>query len=173
MLALKVVTTLLIGGTLAFAPDPRAPRVALLALGVLLSAAGDAFLLDSDRYFLAGLVAFLAAHLTYVAAFWSAPWLAPVAGIVVVGAVGFVALLWPGLGKMRVPVLVYMAAIATMVTKAWGAGPLAGLGATVFMVSDGILGYDRFRRPVPRRDLAVMLPYWLGQVGIVLAAHVA
>ena len=135
---------------------------AWMIAGLALGAAGDIFLLGRGRQmFLAGLVAFLLGHLAYVAG------LAPLVGpgqwpaaagasavLPVVAGGAALAWLWPRLGALRVPVIVYIAAIAAMVVgaiAAYRAGALPDpqrtrllAGAALFFVSDLAVARDRF-----------------------------
>jgi uncharacterized membrane protein YhhN len=148
-----------------------------LVAALAASLAGDVLLLPPGR-FTAGLVAFLAAHLAYLVAFaqlpGSVPWL--VAGIVfagvVVATVGRVlvgAARRVGLGT---PVAVYLAAICGMAIAATRTGlPAAILGAWLFVASDAMLAWGRFRSPssgsprgAARLRVAVMVTYHVGQV---------
>ena len=163
---------------LAF-PD-RYPR--LLGGGLVLSALGD-LLLEGEGFFLAGLVAFLAAHVAYAAAFWSeAPGLGPyrAAPCFAYGTAAF-AFLRPGLGEMAVPVAVYMTAICTMLWRSAvrvGASPrgtgserAALLGALLFAASDTLIALDRFHAPIAGVRYPIILLYWAGQTGIALSAR--
>ncbi|MDP2306330.1 MAG: lysoplasmalogenase family protein, partial [Pseudomonadota bacterium] len=68
----KMLPALLLAGVLA----PVSP---LAAIGMVFSAAGDAFLLDKSRFLLHGLAAFLVGHVLFVPAFLQASgaWPAP------------------------------------------------------------------------------------------------
>lgn len=150
-----------------------------LLAGLLLSTLGDILLMLPKDRFVAGLVAFLLAHLCYVAAFWPQelglhwPWLL---ALLVVAAL-VLRLLWPGLGAFKGPVLGYMAAILLM---AWLAGErylaapgsgtaLAALGALVFMLSDSVLALDRFHRPFKAASAVIMGTYYGAQYLLVLS----
>jgi uncharacterized membrane protein YhhN len=141
--------------------------------------AGDIFLMLPGNYFIAGLVSFLLAHIAYLIAFFlpdgpHASWL-PVALVVLYG-VGFLPRLWPHLGRMRGPVLVYFLAITGM---AWQAlerwmlddprADLAFPGALLFLISDSALAFDRFVRPFRARDVVVLGTYWAAQWLIALS----
>ncbi len=137
-----------------------------ILLGLLLSAAGDAFLLsEARRAFLAGLSAFLLAHLAYAAAF--APITDPVspalAGIAL-ATLAVLAWLWPRLGAMRVPVAVYALAIGIMLWLASGVDrPFVAAGALLFWLSDLLVAKRRFG-PTSPLDRAVGWPlYFAGQ----------
>jgi len=127
----------------------------MIITGLLFSLAGDVFLmLPSDR-FVAGLVAFLIAHLFYIAAFVSEinvlMWW-PLIPLVIYGIV-IHTILAPSLGKLKLPVIVYMIIILIMTWLAWercaqtgqSGTLLAPIGAALFVISDTILAIDRFR----------------------------
>lgn len=152
----------------------------LVVAGLLLSALGDV-VLEAGR-FLPGLVAFLAAHVAYVAAFVADERRLRLALLLPFAAwtAGAFALLRPGLGEMAAPVAAYVAVITVMMWRAaarvgGGRTPLAtarlgALGAVAFGASDTLVAFDRFRQPVPHAGLAIMLLYWLGQLGIAASA---
>lgn len=176
----KPLTMLCITGlVLAAGPPDTVYRQAVLA-ALLLSLAGDVFLMLRPQRFLAGLFTFLLAHVIYVGAFgMRMGGLAPpaVAAAVVAGG-GMLALLWPGLGRLRWPVAVYVTAIAAMVATALsaalhGATPgrfAAAAGATLFLFSDACLGYARFRRPFPAAQALILGSYYPAQALIALSA---
>ena len=85
-------------------------------------------------------------------------------------------------GALRPAVVVYALAITLMVATALGTigGPLSPLaagcaagGAVLFYISDATLAWNKFRRPVPYASIVTMGVYWLGQIGIALAARIA
>jgi uncharacterized membrane protein YhhN len=133
--------------------------------GMVLSAAGDAFLLDKDRFFLAGLGAFLVAHVAFVAGFAS---LAPVVPVSVPLAVGLgvvataaLAVIWPGLhGVKRIAVPVYAATLATMAVFAATRGPIGVAAGLLFVVSDALLAINHFRARLPGGDVPVLVTYF-------------
>ena len=148
-------------------------EVAVLA-GLVLSTTGDACLLSARRpAFLAGLGAFLLAHLAYVAAFaafagggrplWPGP-LVVVAGALVLGW------LWPHLGDMRAPVVAYCLAISAMLWLAQGVDrALVAPGAALFYASDLFVARDRFVRPSFANRLLGLPLYYAGQVLLALS----
>ena len=157
-----------------------------LIVALVLSLAGDVLLLPGGR-FIGGLVAFLLAHVAYLVAFAQLPgsvaWL--VGGIVVallVGAtVGRVVVAAASRAGLGVPVAVYLLAICAMAVAATRTGiPAAIAGAWLFVASDAMLGWGRFRAPAPaspaasargeaRLRLSVIVTYHVGQVLLVLA----
>jgi len=171
----------LIGVAIALEPADPAVRWWFVA-ALVLSLAGDVFLLGDDRWFVAGLAAFLAGHLAYTGGFVVAAlddgwrrW--PVAI-----AAGAVALLVIVIGRrivagaarrdraLRIPVVAYLTVISLMLLAAAGAGNAWAIaGATLFVVSDTILGWRQFVTPRPWMAPAVMVTYHLAQAGLVLS----
>jgi uncharacterized membrane protein YhhN len=160
----------------------RCPRLLgrLTAAGLTVSALGD--LLLEMGFFLPGLLAFLTAHVAYVAAFLSAdrrPALGRALPFLAWGA-GALALLRPGLATMAVPVAVYVAVICTMMWRAAarfgspGTPALAAMlglaGAVAFAASDTLIAFDRFGAPISGVRWPIMILYWLGQSGIAASA---
>lgn len=165
----------------ALALDPAAGeggRRAWFVLALLLSLAGDVFLmLPADR-FVAGLGSFLLAHIAYAAGFLVHPpdgaAVAIAALIVIVVAPTLAApVVWSlrrAHRELTAPVVVYMLVISTMVVLALATGIVwAGVGAVLFFVSDYLIARDRFIRHLPWAPLAIMVLYHLGQLGLVLS----
>ncbi len=165
------------------APAEAAPlyrRLVLIGLGF--SLAGDVFLMLPARAFAAGLASFLVAHVLYIGAFTTAAAaeLAPVAGAPFAVAAGIVLrALWPHLGGLRIPVVIYVLAIALMGWRAgaqWTAlgstaAALALIGAVLFTLSDAVLALNRFRAPIAGAQAVVLSSYWAAQWAIALSAH--
>jgi uncharacterized membrane protein YhhN len=136
-------------------------------------------MLPQER-FVRGLASFLLAHLAYLVAFstdvsiGSAPALLL---FLLAAALPLLRLLWPGLGSLRLPVLLYTATILVMVWQAWArrqvlptsGATLAAVGATLFMVSDSLLAIDRFRRTLPHAQALIMTTYVAAQALIALS----
>jgi uncharacterized membrane protein YhhN len=158
--------------------DPTSDgRRAFFVAALIFSLAGDVFLmLPSDR-FIAGLAAFLVAHLCYVGGFlFDGP-----AGVAVaISAVIVAALLAPlavrilralrSQPEMRGPVSAYIVVIAAMLVLALASGNvLAAVGAALFVASDSMIAWDRFVQPFGAAPVAIMVTYHLGQAGLVLS----
>jgi len=171
----KPTTTLLVLA-IALLPAERvsARYRAGVAAGLCFSLAGDvALMLPGDRFVL-GLASFLIAHLCYLAAFTDGVGLLlkPVAALYALMAGAVITPLWPGLGSLRGPVLVYMAVITMMAAQAAGrwltlrsAGArLAAMGAALFVVSDATLAIDRFGEGFAAASLVVMTTYIAAQL---------
>jgi len=166
------------------APHADASVARWILVGLAFSLVGDVLLmLPSDR-FSAGLASFLVAHLCYIAAFTHEAGfqLAPVMLVPLLVAVGLVyRKLAPGLGSLRIPVIVYSGAIVVMVWQALarctvvpGSGPaLAAAGALLFATSDSALALARFDRPLPASQAIVSGSYFAAQWLIALSLHSA
>lgn len=175
--------------TVSFALATDLAGIALwFVLGLGFSLLGDIFLLLDARYFIAGLVAFLMAHLAYIVGF-NQP-LPPVnlfslamALMLAILAARVFKTIATGLSAhgqegLRRPVLVYTLVITVMVLSAFNtlfnhawqpsAALLVSLGATLFFVSDIILAYNRFVRPVKNGRVWNMMAYHLGQMALAL-----
>jgi uncharacterized membrane protein YhhN len=162
-------------------PNPITPfyRYAIVG-GLALSLLGDVWLMLPTDRFLQGLVSFLLAHLFYIAAFaaqsnFSSLWsLLPF----LVYGVFILRWLWPTLGKLKGPVMLYMAVILIMGWQAWGqwqqTGQLRALwalcGALLFILSDSVLAFDHFRQRFPAARFVVLSTYYLAQ--LLIAASV-
>lgn len=157
----------------------RFSRLILAGLGF--SLLGDALLALPGDYFLPGLVAFLVAHLCYIAAFVGENRsLKPLRALpIALWVAGLTAFLYPGLGAMAVPVMVYAATIGCMMWRAWALieTPSAGwqiaaaTGALLFGLSDSTLAVMRFHGAFAGGGTFLILAYWGGQLGIALAAR--
>jgi uncharacterized membrane protein YhhN len=176
----KPLTTLLL---LTVVGWPTTAFARWVAIGIVLSVVGDTALLwSSNRAFIVGLAAFLLAHISYVVAFagvavWS-PHVAVVAVVMAIVTTLLLRAIWPGAAGLHVPVVLYGTVITTMVVTASATlgGPLAlapaaALGAPIFYVSDSSLALNKFRRPIPHAALLTLGVYWLGQLGIAIAAR--
>jgi uncharacterized membrane protein YhhN len=151
----------------------------LVIAGLLCSLAGDVFLMLPRDRFVAGLVSFLVAHLFYVGAFALGAWMPSVWATVplLVYGVLMLGLLWPGLGKLKAAVLVYVAAILLMAWSALsrapatidGGGALAAVGALLFVASDSALAWDRFRGEFKAAQAVVLATYFAAQWLIALS----
>jgi len=150
----------------------------MLIIGLVFSMAGDVFLMLPKDLFVAGLGAFLVAHVFYVVALLSlgVSLTGFVVGIVLMTAVAVVLGRRIVQGAARVdktlagPVAAYISVISLMVASAIGTGRFfAIVGALLFGVSDSVLGWTRFLNDFPRSRMIVMVTYHLGQTGLVLA----
>ncbi len=161
-----LTTVLIVASFLAQAPVASAAARDCVLFALLASLAGDiALMFDGTRAFVVGLLAFLCAHLAFAAGLlWDLPRFAlgiPAAAGPGV-AVAMLVVLWPRVGRLRVAVVIYaivltamwLAAAARSTVLGDSAAQLALIGASLFMLSDGVLAWDRF---INRFSLARML----------------
>ena len=158
-----------------------------IMLALILSWFGDVLLMFSGAgMFIAGLSAFLCAHIVYIAYFRSirsqkTSFLKrrPVMLLaVVVFVIELLYILWPGLGSLAFPVAVYAIVIGTMLAFAcWQYGKLSErtallfmAGALCFVLSDSMLAIARFRFPFTHSGTLVMFSYCLAQLLLVKGA---
>jgi uncharacterized membrane protein YhhN len=145
--------------------------------------AGDVLLMLPRDRFVPGLAAFLAGHLLYVVGF-----LHPdpghgrtTGGLVAVATVVAAATVLPaavivrslvrtGSRTLAGPVVLYVLAIAAMAVLALTSGSApAAVGAVAFVVSDTVLAWNRFVRPLPAGAVTVHVTYHVAQVLLVLS----
>ncbi|MCU0381487.1 MAG: lysoplasmalogenase [Chitinophagaceae bacterium] len=154
----------------------------LLLAGLFFSWLGDVFLMfdsRSEMFFMAGLLSFLTAHVFYIGYFSrirsqkeSFLRKRPVMLLAVMAyVVELMYVLWPHLGGMKLPVMVYGIVIGTMLCLAlWQYGKIPAnaawlfiAGAIFFVASDSLLAINKFRSPIPLGGLWVMGTYVLAQ----------
>ncbi|MFF1821851.1 lysoplasmalogenase [Kribbella sp. NPDC058245] len=158
----EAVTKVLLMPALAVWVRLHGGPVALL-IGLAASLVGD-FLLQVD-HLIPGMAAFGVAHVCYV---WLFIRRSTRRSLVVVAAYGVVwvavlALLWPGLGDVRVPVVLYSLLLTTTaVTSAWS-GWRSGIGGAVFLISDALIGLGLAGHEFGARPYLVMATYCVAQ----------
>ena len=162
------------------------------ALGALFSLAGDVFLMLPNENFRGGLLAFLLAHAAYIIGLNQV--LPPVnlASLVLLIIISLTAVsLYRRIAnalptieesQMRLPILAYTLVISVMLLSAlitmvrpdnhWTpyASLLVSAGALLFFISDAVLAWNRFVTTFANARLKVIIPYHLGQIGILLGA---
>jgi uncharacterized membrane protein YhhN len=158
----------------------------LILAGLIFSIGGDTLLMfveygpKAPSFFLLGLGSFLIAQTCYAIAFWTYPGAEdgdvrqkPLRALpFLLYLTGIVGMLWSGIpGGMKVPVVIYAAAIVSM---AAGAFNLRGLhrpevflglmsGVILFVLSDSLIAINKFGEPVPYARVLIMVTYLLGQ----------
>lgn len=156
-----------------------------IILALIFSWAGDV-LLQFEGMFVAGLSSFLTAHICYIfffirtksetASFFK---LRPVMLIAVLAyLIELMLILWPTLGGMKIPVLLYGITISVMLSAAfWQYKKLDdktalyfAIGAAFFVASDSILAINKFKSPFEHAGMYTMTTYILAQLFIVTGA---
>jgi alkylglycerol monooxygenase len=132
----------------------------LLVAGLGFSLAGDCLLI-LPGWFIPGLVAFLLAHLSYIALFKQGlPWFPKPRALIFTLGLGaaMYAFLFDGLSPvLRIAVGAYVVVIALMAAQAIGramvlrdsSSSAVAVGALVFMLSDSLLATNKFAFPLP------------------------
>ena len=143
----------------------------LILIGLSLSLLGDIFLMLPRERFIAGLVSFLVAHLFFIAAFignagpfWNWIYLAPV----FIYFVLFLNILWKHTGNMTVHVSVYSLVLLIFLWQAAGqygfyttnTTAFGFWGALLFVLSDSLLAYNKFVKPLKWAPAILMVWYW-------------
>jgi len=177
---LKPVTTLLVLGAVASADSADPAYRNWICVALLLSTCGDIALLRAGNVaFMAGLGSFLVAHGLFVWAFLldglstPPPWCA----LPIVCGVAFFVWLLPRTGELKIPVIVYAAALVAMTLAAAArsdvrgdaSGWLAVAGALLFLLSDSALAVRQFNGPYRRAQALILSTYWLA-VGLIAAS---
>lgn len=179
--AKPLVLVFAIGGVLLSGPGGTAW---LVLAGLTLSLLGDLLLLPQADRFVAGLSAFLVAHVCYVAAFLPHIGLDSSSALLRLGiAMGVAIATWLTIGRRVISasrrrdpsiapaVGVYIVALCTMLVSGLAIGSvMVAAGAVLFATSDAILGWNRFVSPLPHGRLGTHIPYHLGQVLLALWA---
>ena len=157
---------------------PASPYRRWISIGLLCSLLGDILLAWPVDLFVYGLGAFLLAHLAYLKAYLvdcRRPAVPALALALLAGVGLFSMMAAKGLGDLLIPVAVYALAISAMLWRALArlgshvpkrSAWLAAAGALAFVVSDSLIGIDRFVLPFGAAPYLIILCYWIGQWGI-------
>jgi len=171
---LKPGTIILMIVLAATARNAAKPYKNLIIAGLFLSAIGDSFLLLSgNQWFTFGLVAFLIAHLAYVAAFVTRWRFTPIQLLALFPIMAYSYLLLlklhegmllSGNAGLWMPVLVYVIVISIMIwsaviSRSW----VAVAGAILFFMSDSLLAWNMFVTSFSWAGYGVMISYYFAQ----------
>lgn len=167
---------------------PKTSLKNLLVSALVFSWCGDVLLLFTKRselYFIFGLISFLTAHIFYTILFVKEIKKAngklkfKNVGLVfiVVYLISFLYVLFPHLGGLKIPVIIYALIITTMLFTAWQLSkcwpkPLSILlltGALSFVLSDSILAINKFYQPLPYSGFLIMTTYLFAQGALVVS----
>jgi uncharacterized membrane protein YhhN len=176
----KPLATVLLLAMAAGAAQPVSRRYrGLVCAGLVLSLAGDVFLMLPIDLFVAGLLSFLLAHLCYIAAFaGGSSWPSRAVALLVyavVAAINLAALLPHVPDALKPAVLAYVAVLVLMAALAGARGwsmrggalakpaSVAAIGGALFVLSDSLLAWDRFGGGIPKAALWVLASYYAAQ----------
>jgi len=151
---------------------------------LLFSWAGDILLMLESKnsiFFIFGLVSFLIAHICYIVFFQEVKkkekiktnWLLLLP--VFIYYLSLIIFLFPHLGDLKIPVIIYGAVISTMLAFALhmqrinyrAGGTNMMLGAILFIISDSVLAINKFYQPFDVAGIIIMLTYAFAQLLIV------
>ena len=155
---------------------------------------GDVLLIfqsNDPLFFISGLASFLAGHIVYIFCYrqlQTSPSSKELLGSqkvrfafpIILAGTGLVTILYPLLGALRIPVMIYALAITLMALTAlfrYGRTNsksflLIFIGAVLFMVSDSLLAINKFHHAFSAAGALVMLTYSVAQFLIVEGALV-
>lgn len=185
-----VLTSLIFVVSLTFSPYPGSVIVKIIPMAILIAYAmrrfgggmllasllfstlGDIILeVNRGGWFAFGLGAFLVAHVFYILIFiraWHfAPWKLIPAAVVVGWAVYVFVIIFPNLGALQVPVVLYIAALSFMaVTAIFRSSSdfyITAAGGALFVLSDSLIALSKFHEPLPYTRELVMSTYYAAQ----------
>jgi len=171
---------------LLFFTDTAVSGKKLLFIGLIFSWLGDVFLLFESKqalFFIFGLASFLTTHIFYILYFLrihsaniSLLKKQPILiALVLTYGITLVWQLFPYLGELKIPVIIYAIVICSMLlcslhifskVKRKSAGFYL-LGASVFVISDSLLAVNKFYQPFAYAGAFIMLTYCAAQYFIV------
>lgn len=147
---------------------------------------GDVMLMFSgELYFMLGLAAFLIGHVFYIFSFRQFSWssgnaLLPTQKVrytfpIILAGTGLLVVLFPKLGALQIPVIVYAIVLMLMAINALlrlgytnkASFAWVFVGALFFMVSDSVLAFNKFHTQFVGASVTIMLTYIAAQFMIV------
>jgi len=164
---------------------PESPAF-LFGVGLVLSLVGDILLLDCVDQFIGAVVAFALAHLFYIIVFARGA-LTPnlyllvfvlLFGILIarilkqivrgLGQKGKSNLNWPVVIYGLVISFMFLFALSTLFREGWGVSPVVFIsaGAALFLVSDILLAWNKFVKPIQNERLMNKIAYHFGQIAL-------
>ncbi|WP_194441087.1 lysoplasmalogenase [Pseudoalteromonas simplex] len=139
-----------------------------LLFALSFSALGDVLLaIDTGKLFIGGLAAFFVSHAFYIITMLPIKnWRLDVVLLYLFLAIIVFCLFYPNLNDLLIPVLFYMLVLTIMASLTWMTDKSNGflvLGGAVFVISDSILGLNRFYLEIAHADIAIMITYYIAQ----------
>jgi len=144
----------------------------LMVAALLFSAAGDVLLdVDRGRLFVPGLVSFLVAQVLYSIVFAKEFRFRAARLLIAAGMIIYVSVIYylEDLGRLQIPVLIYMVVITVMgIFASFSKRPVNGVlvGALFFIVSDSLIAINKFIHPFPYSTIFVIITYYSAQYRI-------
>jgi uncharacterized membrane protein YhhN len=157
--------------------ETKEPSYKLFIIGLFFSAFGDFFLgYDPVNWFVLGLGSFLVAHIFYILSLRpffervGAIKRLPVVVLYCLYGVCMFSLIYGGLGDLFIPVFVYMTVLLLMgitTLLSQKSNKWLIIGGVSFILSDSLIGLDKFYQPIPFESLFIMSTYYLAQFSLV------
>ncbi len=168
----KGATTILILSIPFLYGDKPMDRYSKLISGGLIFCLGGDLLLLNEGLFVFGLLSFLIAHLLFLLAFFfksNHHHSIGVLGILSFIGASYYYFLLDDLGDLSIPVLIYIVVIILM---AWRGINLArshsqhvykliGLAVLLFMISDALIAFNKFKMSFELSSILILSTYWL------------
>ncbi|HMS68057.1 MAG TPA: lysoplasmalogenase [Saprospiraceae bacterium] len=165
-----ITTVLLIFMVFTLGNKSVKPFHSLMSYAFIFCLIGDVLLMFESA-FIFGLLSFLIAHLLFFKAFTSKGGLKKQYGVLMVLlAIGLAIFtyLFPYLGSLKIPVILYVLAILCMCWQGIGlylqdqqlANKFLMVGVLLFLFSDAILAINKFAHQFPLADFLILSSYW-------------
>jgi alkenylglycerophosphocholine hydrolase len=146
--------------------------IRIFGIGLVFSFLGDIVLaLTIENSFVIGLGLFLIAHLFYIYSFYKSARVEPMSrrtwiALIIFFAIFMALLILPKAGGLAIPVGIYLSVIAIM--SGFAAlqkenGGLFFIAAFIFMISDGLIAWNKFIQPITNSGLLIMTTYYIAQ----------
>jgi len=146
----------------------------LLVGGLCFGLVGDVALMLPGNWFRQGMAAFGAGHILYGVAFalGTRVFSLPALGALIAWGGAVFLVLRPGLGRQLLPVMAYMTIAVLMawlgvcrhLTLLETKSLFALVGGLLFLFSDSVNGFKRFRKPFRAAEALVLAPYFAAQL---------
>ena len=176
-----VATALILAISLRNWRQQASPLALWISLGLFLSLIGDILLMLPGNLFLYGLTAFLLAHISYLVGFardvkFPARVSVWILYLAIIGS--FYEFLRPTIPPgLRLPVAIYVFVVTSMAAQSMGrflilknnAAFCAAAGTLLFVLSDSLLSFDRFRASIPWASFFILVSYYAAQWLIALS----
>jgi len=181
-IVLKPLTTILILLFTVFFGIRKNKFYTWVVIALIFCLAGDTLLLK-EAYFIWGLVAFLLAHLCFSLSFISLGgfklYFIPLILLLLFG-ISYYWMIYNGLQGLKIPVLIYFIVILFMgwqgislrVWKNELPYKLIFVAVLLFITSDTLLGWAKFKSPFPWDGVLILATYWISIFLIALATTI-
>ncbi len=169
----KPLLMFLLGGYFVSVVGNSNNKIKYLVIAALIGSwFGDIFLMfqgNNPLFFIFGLGSFLLAHVAYISVFrkFKRSVNNRLSFVIIIVSIGYTAgllyFLWPSLGEMTIPVLLYAFVLAVMgavgVIQNLKLNNLIVFGVVLFVVSDSMIAYNKFAEAFSGSSFLIMLTY--------------